>query len=114
MAPEAAANPFVPKTAAPSLLDKVGGALGGLLSKATDTALDVAALYAVNKLTPQQAGAMPGSAYPSGQYDPAALAQQQRALAQAPAASGIDQKTLIIGGAAVVGVLALVMIMSRK
>jgi hypothetical protein len=108
-------NPFVPSAAAPSVFDKVTGALGGFLSKATDTALDVAGLYAVNKLTGAKQ-AVPGTVYPSGQNDPAALVQLQAAQkAQgAPAAVSMDMnKVLLYGGLALAGVLVLSLV-TRK
>lgn len=80
----------------------------GTLGKAFDTFLGAAGTLAATKLV--------GSVYPTGSQDPAAVAAANKAAADKAAATNSNLKTyLLIGGAALVGVVLLISLTgSRK
>lgn len=84
--------------------------VGGTLTKAVDTAVDVVALQQTNKLI--------GSAYPSGQVNPATAKSQAAADTAAnagqPAAQVMKYMPYILGAVGIILVGALALGMTRR
>lgn len=86
---EETANPFADFT--------LSGILNsGILNKAADTALDVYAL--------REAGKVVGSVYPTGQINPASVANRLN-VATVTAPAPFDYKPYVIGVAALLGIV---------
>jgi hypothetical protein len=80
----------------------------GFLSKATDTALDLAGLFVASKI-------VPGATYPTGQASPAAVAQKEQTAAQVQASAGPDYKKLALyGGIGLAAVVVLALLVRKS
>lgn len=83
------------------------GAIGSTFGKAVDTALDVVSLNAKQKVV--------GTVFPTGSVDPAQVNAANAASAQSnQALASTAIKYVAIGGAVLVGVVLLVVLVRRK
>lgn len=93
---------FVPKASTSSGLIN---SLTGFLGKAADTALDIYAIKESNKAI--------GSAYPTGQVDPAAVKSSKTAQ-DTSSAQTRNYMPYIIGGVALVAFVTVIIVVAKK